>query len=136
MRLRLRHFMPEQDRRAGSEPGVGKGEQRSYRRELLVTDAGLCWEVMYRCSRPYVSQSIVQEPSDPSEAVGVLRHCLVCFHPINCQKTLSPGDGTNKGLGLQPWLSLSAFLRQGPYFTLELRRSTRLDLVFCSLTIF
>lgn len=36
-----------------------------------------------------VSGSVVQEPPDPSEAVGVLRHRLVCFHTINCQKTLS-----------------------------------------------
>lgn len=38
---------------------------------------------------PCVSGSVVQEPPDPFEAVGVLRHRLVCFHAINCQKTLS-----------------------------------------------
>lgn len=96
---------------------MGKGEERSCRRQLLVTDAGLCWDALYRCFR-----------------VRIFLRALCRSHQTPLRLPVSPGIAWSASTPLRAkrcslqesvskhWLSSSPFLRRGPYFTLWPRR--------------
>ena len=60
-------------------------EKESSLSRILAHSEGSCTGIQVRRLLGVLYKSY----QTPSEAGCVLRHCLVCFHPIYCQKTLS-----------------------------------------------